>query len=32
VGIEARHGSSGLDSEFPEDPDVDMDPEADEDY
>ena len=32
VGIEGRHGSSGLDSEFPEDPDVDMDPEADEDY
>lgn len=32
VGIEARHGSSGLDSEFPEDPDVGLDPEADEDY
>lgn len=32
VGIEARHGSSGLDSEFPEDPDTGLDSEADEDY
>lgn len=32
TGIEARHGSSGLDSEFPEDPDTGLDSETDEDY
>lgn len=31
VGVEARHGSTGMDSEFPEDPDTGMDAEADED-